>query len=350
MTAPDPVCGSARRSPVAVGIAVAFNRTGTRLGWAVRASDDHEHSAVASVADPKAGFLAALEYVLSSPVFFGRDVEIFCADADFVAEVTPFVAAWPHLVLHPWTEERQRGILVRRAGAAARRLFAEETAALIKAETDAAIALAAEARLARRMAAEDSLAEARSRPVLIAATDGSANRLNPSRRVTGYGWITSEGHHGRGTIKGDTLIAEIAAMADLLTRIPLTRRIKVMVDSKAALRVIDQYRRGTPPDQVPFHGFATRMPYLCSLAADVHARRDRVTFEWVPAHSGHPLNEGADRLAVHARRAHDLKVAPDVAEATVHDIVADTMRAHRAHEASETPAPPGLDGAVDPRP
>jgi ribonuclease HI len=54
-----------------------------------------------------------------------------------------------------------------------------------------------------------------------------------------------------------------------------------------------------------------------------------VTWEWVPAHAGHALNEGADRLALAARRAGENKTDRQLLRTISTDIAKEMSKAHR---------------------
>lgn len=91
--------------------------------------------------------------------------------------------------------------------------------------------------------------------------------------------------------------------------------LRILTDSLAAVQLIEN------PDR------QTRQPRLQALVDQIRsiaASRD-ITVEWVRGHSGHPLNEAADRLAMAARRARELStpasVADRISQRIVHDLI-----------------------------
>ncbi|MDG3014760.1 RNase H family protein [Speluncibacter jeojiensis] len=56
----------------------------------------------------------------------------------------------------------------------------------------------------------------------------------------------------------------------------------------------------------------------------------KVRFSWVRGHSGHPLNECADRLAVAARRGHEAQIDAAVQRAVAASIVAELIDSRAA--------------------
>lgn len=157
----------------------------------------------------------------------------------------------------------------------------------------------------------------------VCATDGSARMGGP--RISGYGWITETGHCGLGTIGNRHIVnAELYAILDLLLNVK--GPLRVLTDSRAALSVIEKARSrvGGPPSST-----GIMQGLYGKLSA---ALRDRdVIFEKVAGHSGHPLNDGADRLAVYARRAREMAVADDERHGVIAEIRKDTVEAWKPY-------------------
>lgn len=164
-------------------------------------------------------------------------------------------------------------------------------------------------------------------PRLVIATDGSSGNRGSQMRG-GYGWVDENGRFGAGVLaSGQPLDAEISAIIDVLTKTKANRRLKILVDSASAIAVAQAAAEGAAhaPRRALGQGLYGR---LCVLLKG----RD-VAFVRVIGHDGHPLNEAADRLSRHARRANDMSVASSVVVATQAEIVAEQLAAWEAHRA-----------------
>jgi ribonuclease HI len=161
-------------------------------------------------------------------------------------------------------------------------------------------------------------------PVTV-AVDGSYKlhvAENKVRKPMSWAYLTTTGLYGLGTsiVPGSivggrpledgsgrdperALQAELRAMANALQAVGLDHPVIVLSDSRDALDLMSLWRDGY--DVMP-GGYDTeraggRESTLGKLARRVKEYPDRVTLRWVPGHSGHPLNEGADALAKMAR-------------------------------------------------
>ena len=145
---------------------------------------------------------------------------------------------------------------------------------------------------------------------IIAAADGSALG-NPG--PAGWGWYVDETCWAvGGWAHGTNNMAELTAVLDLLQQTAhLDEDLLVYCDSTYVINAVTKWmagwkRRGwTKRDGKP----VLNVEIMQALDAAVLGRR--VRFEWVKGHSGHPLNEAADRLANAAAASWKAHTAPD---------------------------------------
>jgi ribonuclease HI len=153
-------------------------------------------------------------------------------------------------------------------------------------------------------------------PIMTVATDAS---LHTARNGGGtYAWITGRGDYAYGLVDPklkDIESCELYAILDMLNRINMKRGMRVLVDSKPALRIIRATDNNTAAS-------ATAIALAKQIRVKL-AERPNITLEWVKAHNGNPLNDGADRLARNARIAN----CPGGANATTTQNIAQNIRA-----------------------
>lgn len=297
---------SPTRQPLTVGIAAREATNGHPAAWAAVTATGHTHTRTLPGDNEHTAatiLLAAFEHLLTDPDFADTPLTVCSGSLGFVHHVQRYAAAWPHVTIQSTLDApKDVQALVAQAGTAA------ETA--------------------------DQPAPAPLPKRIIAATDGSAGK---SARVTGYGFITDHGHYGHGTSKATTALdAELAGISRVLTETPTTVPLTVLVDSRQAITIAETLKT-TPPT-------TRRRGASREIQHKLHTRlADRdVTFRWVRGHSGNPLNEAADRLAVLARRSAQMKTPKEVTQQIAAQIAADARSAMKA--ASETQA--GGDGTL----
>jgi len=133
---------------------------------------------------------------------------------------------------------------------------------------------------------------------IIAAADGSALG-NPG--PAGWAWyVDDDCWASGGWAHGTNNMGELTAVLDLLQQTAdVDDDLLVYCDSTYAIKAIREWmpgwkRRGWKKgDGKP----VANVEIMKALDAAIDGRRDRVRFEWVKGHSGHELNEAADKLA-----------------------------------------------------
>lgn len=166
---------------------------------------------------------------------------------------------------------------------------------------------------------------------IIAGADGSALG-NPG--PAGWGWYVDEDCWAAGGwAHGTNNMAELTAVLDLLQQTAhLDQDLLVYCDSTYVIKSITAWmpgwkRRGwRKGDGKPV------LNLEIMKALDLAMLGRRVTFEWVKGHTGHPLNEAADRLANGAALSWKGMVAPHpgpgFAGAVVRPVEASTAPVH----------------------
>jgi len=145
---------------------------------------------------------------------------------------------------------------------------------------------------------------------IIAAADGSALG-NPG--PSGWGWYADDDHWAcGGWAHGTNNMGELMAVLDLLQQTAhVDDELHVICDSTYVINTITKWmsgwkRRGWKKgDGKP----VMNLEIIQALDAAMQGRR--VRFEWVKGHTGHVLNEEADRLATSAAGAYRDGRTPD---------------------------------------
>lgn len=146
---------------------------------------------------------------------------------------------------------------------------------------------------------------------IIAAADGSALG-NPG--PAGWGWYVDEDHWAcGGWPHGTNNMGELTAVLDLLEQTAdVDDELVILCDSKYAINSITQWMPGWKRKGWKKGDGKPVMNVEIMQALDrAMAGRKNVRFEWIKGHSGHALNEEADRLANGAATAYQRKSVPD---------------------------------------
>lgn len=131
--------------------------------------------------------------------------------------------------------------------------------------------------------------------VTFVATDGSLNKFFAGGS---YGWISSYGEFGFGAVSTaeSVLLCELLAIKEMLTSMKRKKNVRILVDNRLAIKI------SRDPDSMDHSKMVSaRAKRIAREICEIVSKRENVEFRWVRGHSGHPLNEGADRLARNAR-------------------------------------------------
>jgi len=163
------------------------------------------------------------------------------------------------------------------------------------------------------------------RVTIIAAADGSALG-NPG--PAGWGWYVDDGCWAAGGwAHGTNNMAELTAVLDVLQQTAhLDDDLLLYCDSTYAINSVTKWMAGWKRRGWRKGDGKPVLNLEIMQALDVAMVRRRVRFEWVKGHSGHALNEEADRLANAAAFSWKNGSAPDpgpgFAGAVTHPVVA----------------------------
>lgn len=175
-------------------------------------------------------------------------------------------------------------------------------------------------------------------PRLTVATDASrAQRMQGS--LAGVAFVGSDGAAGARTVETGTITGAELAAALFAVQHYGTRPLHILTDSMATANAINEIVQGHEVTGKAHFRRRVDRGRLTFAQRMLHGKN--VTAEWVPGHSGHRLNEAADRLAVWARRTHDAGVPKGVALRTVAGILAEEgLTAVKIRHSSGTDAAP----------
>lgn len=137
---------------------------------------------------------------------------------------------------------------------------------------------------------------------IIAAADGSALG-NPG--PSGWGWYADDDHWASGGwAHGTNNMGELMAVLDLLQQTAhVDDELHVICDSTYVINTITKWMAGWKRRGWKKGDGKPVMNLQLIQALDAAMQGRRVRFEWVKGHTGHVLNEEADRLATSAAAA-----------------------------------------------
>lgn len=172
---------------------------------------------------------------------------------------------------------------------------------------------------------------------IIAAADGSALG-NPG--PAGWGWFVDEDHWAcGGWPHGTNNQGELTAVLDLLEQTAdVDDELVIYCDSTYVIKSITQWMPGWKRKGWKKGDGKPVMNVEIMQALDLAMAGRRVRFEWIKGHSGHALNEEADRLANGAATAWQKGAAPDAGPGWSGRHVAATRRTAPAEAPSAAPS------------
>ncbi|GAA1360651.1 ribonuclease HI [Streptomyces beijiangensis] len=278
-------------TPLLTALVVA-KRAGRRAWALAEAGGWHAEMLCPAGMDHPGALLGAMEVLLRRPALVDRDrVTLLCSDQLLALTLTELAARMPYLTVCSPQDVIGGSLLHSRAREAATRLVREAT---------------------------------ERRPALTAASDGSHGQHT---RDGGWGWLAEDGTYGFGPAScTEPLEAELIGIQELLRAAPRTHDLTVLCDSRAAIHLVGSLAPERPggPWRFPSSRSARVHGTLIAIRQELTVRPP-VALRWVRGHDGHPLNEGADRLALHARRTVSGRVPPATARATAEAIAAEAV-------------------------
>src|SRR5688572_6927608 len=150
----------------------------------------------------------------------------------------------------------------------------------------------------------------RARMTIVAAADGSALG-NPG--PAGWAWYVDDGCWASGGwAHGTNNMGELTAVLDLLQHTAhLDDDLVVYCDSTYVINSVTKWMAGWKRRGWRKGDGKPVLNVEIMIALDEAMAGRRVRFAWVKGHSGHPLNEAADRLANSAAMAWKRGALPD---------------------------------------
>ncbi|MGN9917376.1 RNase H family protein [Micromonospora palomenae] len=178
-------------------------------------------------------------------------------------------------------------------------------------------------------------------PVVL-ATDGSYKKADGHirNRPICWGYVADSGHYGLGgssmpprIVGQQVLQTELRAIWRALRRLIPEHPVLILTDSLDALELIELWRDGSEqmPPGYTLDRASERTATVLQLARLVAANADRVSVQKVQAHTGHPLNEGADALAKIARLWATGRIPMQTAHSDARTIAHSTVTRHIAY-------------------
>ena len=151
---------------------------------------------------------------------------------------------------------------------------------------------------------------------VVVACDGSHSA---SQKTGGWGFVSELGQYGQGSGKSlNSTYAELKAIELALKSVPgHGRELVFTVDSKEAIALLENGVKDSTPVRI------RRLVARITLSPNFH----RAKFQWVRGHSGDPLNEAANRLAIAARRNSDSGTSGEVARNVAQSILSEHLAA-----------------------
>lgn len=194
-------------------------------------------------------------------------------------------------------------------------------------------------------------------PVTVAVDGSYKLHVTPDkvRKPMSWAYLTTTGLYGLGTsiVPGNivggrpledgsgrdperALQAELRAMANAMQVVSPEHPVTILSDAREALDLMALWKDGY--DVMP-GGYNTaraggKESTLGKLARRAGEYPERITLRWVPGHSGHPLNEGADALAKMARAWSIGRLDKETVAADARRVVLASLTRHAAGAAA----------------
>lgn len=286
----------------------AVNHEGrTAWGLSIR-NGDHMASAVDSCSTVDA-LILGLQEVLSHPAFKAAEhILLRCDDAEFHERVSNLPRTLGPVYIEPLRSRK-------------------EADALRDAAQDAALIVLGIDPETWRAETQDAAP-----PVyvplreLTVATDASWNSTGRGQgKTAAYGWYSDNHAYGAGLTRGPILFAELKAAQMALENSQFQRRdIHLLMDSQKAIAVLRRLQAGEEVSGIAsLPSGRDAFNLLNRLKVLISSRTHGLRVSWVKGHSGHPLNEAADRLALSYRRNHQFGFGAEECDRRTHEIAAD---------------------------